>query len=172
MKNLIPFQRLSSNDFLKMQSEEFKTERNKNKIMSKLSATQNALKKKFDEAYTNRLEHENNLNESLNKITTPLPTIESETHSSLRRLSESKNKTQQLRLATKSYSNHTKKTRPEALGSSNLKNVNNIPNSIDDPNELCDKLRLVLSSLNAGDAKNVEEINAIIMRLRKSEVVL
>lgn len=148
-----------------------------NAIMSKLTATQNVMKNKFEKAYTNRIEHEHNLNHAIEPLKA-LSTAASSTNESnspkedvsLRNLSESKNMTQQLRLAKKSYSNHAIKSRP--ISSTKLvDNGNIIREYSNNPNELCDRLRLLLTSQIAG-ANQMEEINTIISKLHDLDIII
>lgn len=105
---------------------------------SKLSATQNIIRKKFEKAYTNRIEHEQDVNRVMNRLTTsPLSTKTDESESenkdfSLRDLSKTTINTPQLRLSNKSYSNDAVKINKEIHR---------------DPNALCDNLRLLLEEL-------------------------
>lgn len=200
MKYLITIERLSCNDFIleknKTKMNQEKTEGNRsNEIMSKLLDTQNVMKNKFEKAYINRLEREHNINEAMqpllitssNEDTSPssINETDSQQESSLRNLAISKNKTSQLRLATKSYSNCAIKSQPMStkkfvdiinnekdLENSTCKNVNNIHKSIDNPNELCARLRVLLPSLIIGEVKHVEEIKAIIIKLHELEILV
>lgn len=135
-----------------------------NEIISKISATQNVLKNKFSKAIANRLEHEKNLNQTMQPhlATTSLKNESESLHdNSLRNLSNnSKNKTQQFRLATKSYLNHAIQSRPMITAKHG-----------DNANELCDRLRLLLTSMIAGDVEQAEEINVIIMKLRRQGII-
>lgn len=45
-------------------------------------------------------------------------------------------------------------------------------NSINKVNELCDRLRILLSSMTANESKNSEEINAIIMELYDLDILI
>lgn len=40
------------------------------------------------------------------------------------------------------------------------------------PNKLCEKMRLLLSPMNACDLAHVEEINSIIVKLREQEIIV
>lgn len=141
-----------------------------NEITSKLLATQNVMKNKFKKAFANRVEREHNLKQSIAPLiasTTINVSDSPEESDSLRNLSKTKNTTNQLRLATKSYSNHALdiKSRP-------MTTVNNIHSCFDDPNKLCDRLRLLLSSQIVGNMEHVEEINSIFMKLRELEIIV
>lgn len=168
--------------------QENKTEGNRsNEIMLKLLATQNVMKNKFKNAYANRLEREYNLNQSIKPLITsslPLSSINdsesTEKNDSLRNLSKIKNVAQQLRLATKSYSNHVIAIKPRPMIAKTRTKIddkknnieNNIHNCFDDPNKLCNRIRFLISSQNDGYTNNVEEINDIITKLRKLEIIV
>lgn len=144
-----------------------------NKIKTKLAATQSVIKKKFKKAYANRLQHEHDVNQAIEPITTvatpttstliPTPSLinnsESEENNiSLRDLSQTKNIAHQLRLATKSYYSYK----------------NNRSARIDDPNELCDRLRLLLASRNADNETNthIREIKSIVAKLHELGILI
>lgn len=153
-----------------------------NEIKLKIAATQNVMKNKFEKAYTNRVEHEYNLNqaiEPLRALSSPTTTInESDSPNeddSLRKLTKSKNIASQLRLATKSYSNLAIKSRPMATTSA-LTTTTPTKNSDSDiihnyysynPNALCDRLRQI-----ANNANQIEEINNIIAQLRDLDIIV
>lgn len=176
-----------------------KTDENKsNEIMLKLIATQNVMKNKFKKAYENRLEREYNLNNAMQPLliassiedtsSSIINENESQQESSLQNHSDSVNKTHQLSLSAKSYSNYAKKSRPATvnlvdiknietdLENSTGKNVNIIHNLIDNPNELCARLRVLLSSLFVDDVKHVEEhveeMKTIINKLHELEILV
>lgn len=140
-----------------------------NEIISKIAATQNVIKNKFSKAIANRLEHEKNLNQTMQPLLTTssdgVTSLKNESESlhdnSLRNLSNNnKNKTHQFRLATKSYLNHAMQPRPMITAKHD-----------DNANELCDRLRLLLTSMIPGDVEQAEEINAIIMKLRRQGII-
>lgn len=160
-----------------------------NEVISKLIATQNVLKNKFRNAHANRIEHENNINQSLNplQINESKSTVESD---SLRNLSKTNKNTQQFRLAAKSYSNHanviksqpmtivasTATTKSQSHESENVRKKPEKSNCVHllDPNELCDRLRSLLTTpiTIADNANRVEEINAIIAQLRDLDILV
>lgn len=137
---------------------------------SKLTTTQNIIRNKFKQAYTNRVEHEYDVNRALKPLTTsPLSTttttktadLETEKKdSSLRDLSKTTNDTPQLRLSNKSYSIHAIKS--QSIETNKEKNR--------DPNELCNNLRMLLSS--AGDLNSMQMINAILEELHDLEIIV
>lgn len=142
-------------------------------LMSQIATTQNIMKNKFNTAYANRLEREHNLNEVIKPLTelstTTTPTINDSDalagDNSLRNLS--KNATQQLRLATKSYPNRSINSRPMSI----TRNDDSVNAEID-PNELCSSLRFLLSSQILGTADHTAEINDIITKLRELKVIV
>lgn len=116
-----------------------------NEIRAKtFAATQKVLKNKFKKAVANRLAQENNLNQAMQPLVTdPL--------------------------------SDAKQTRP----ASTTKVVDNnkkreAKTSIDhiDPNKLCDRLKILLSSLVAEDAEHTQEIKTIINQLRELEILV
>lgn len=148
-------------------------------IMSKLAATQNVMKKKFRKAIANRLEQEYNLKETMEPLrelsfTSSSSLKDSELpkeNVSLRNLSKTKNMIQQLRLATKSYSNPSIKSRPMLTKSitkkladsdnewkkientiSNNDSGNVVRIDFDNPNELCDRF----TTTNCADCEKWE----------------
>lgn len=118
-----------------------------NEIITKLAATQNVIKNKFSKAYANRLEHENNLNQAMQPLFIELV-----------------NDTTPLSI--------TKQSRP-MTSTKVVDNKNcNREAGFNNPNELCDRLRILLSAVIVGDVKHVEEMNAIIMKLHELEILL
>lgn len=127
--------------------------------VSKLTATQNVIRNKFEKAYTNRIVNEHDVNHAMKPLTASAVDLESENNgSSLHNHSKTTNNSEQLHLATKSYSNHSIKTNEEKHH---------------DPNTLCDILRILLASpLNVDDMKSMQQINAILDELRKLEIII
>lgn len=115
-----------------------------NEITKKFIQTQNIIKKKFSKAYANRLENENNLNHVMQPI-----------------LLETSNETD-ISLST------AKQVGP--MSTKQFVNINS--KSFNDPNELCDRLRQILSSLTVYDERYIDEMNAIIMKLRELDLLL
>lgn len=173
--------------FSMMDTEKNSKENKTNAKRSKLSATQIIMKKKFEKAYANRIKHENNLSQTIEPLkaksfTSSMNESKTDTQeedASLRNLSESKNTAQQLRLAKKSYSNHAIESRPATTTKLiNSTNVIEMPensalyNDNNSPNELCERLRLLMTSEIAGHAHQIEEINTIISRLHDLDVLV
>lgn len=145
-----------------------------NAIMSKISATQNVMKNKFEKAYTNRMNREQNLSPVSEQLNVLPSTLMNETESSkedvsLRSLFESKNKAHQLRLAKKSYSNQAIQPRSNAMKLVDSENI--IRKYSDDPNKLSDRLRFLLTSQIAG-VNHTEEINTIISKLHNLNIIV
>lgn len=119
-------------------------------IDSKLTATQNIIRNKFEKAYTNRVDHEHDVNRTMNYLTSSTITDDLEAKNkknSLRDLSKTTgNDTPQLRLLNK------KKHR--------------------DPNVLCDNLRMLLTPLFAGDTNSMQLINDILNELRDLNIIV
>lgn len=143
-----------------------------NEIMSKLLATQNVMKNKFKKAFSNRLEREHILNQSIAPLIASTKTTinDSETpeeSDSLRNLAKTKNTTNQLCLATKSYSIHAIDIKSQPMST-----AHDIHIYFEDPNKLCDRLRLLLSSQIVGNMEHGEEINTIIAKLRELEIIV
>lgn len=118
---------------------------------SKLTATRNIIRDKFEKAYTNRVEHEHDVNRVMNRLTESTITYDSESKNndfSLRDLSKTTptNDTPQLCLSNK------EKHR--------------------DPNALCENLRMLLTSLLAGDTNSMQLINAILDELRDLNIIV
>lgn len=131
--------------------------------MSNLNDTQNIIKKKFEKAYMNRLEHEDDVNQAMKPLTAVSASISDDIESknvSLRDLSKTMNRTSQLRLASKSYSIHASESERNKTTQKNQ-----------DPNALCDSLRMQLSSLFAGDMNCMQSINAILEQLRDLDII-
>lgn len=165
-----------------------------NEIKSKILYTQNIMKNKFEKAFANRLEREHNLNQAMEPLRAlTSPTITSTTTTSinendspnedesLRKLSKSKNTSSQLRLATKSYSNLAIKSRPMTTTLATkttpttltkLADSDIIRNYSHNPNALCERLRLLVTSQIAGNINQIEEINIIIVQLRDLGIIV
>lgn len=134
--------------------------------MSKLSATQNIIRNKFEKVYTNRLEHEQDVEQALKPLTANASTTviqqpqQQQQHITYdldlkNNLAKTINSTPQLRLSNKSYLKHPAKSK------SIKKHC--------DPNELCDNLRMLLSTPFAVD---MNSINAILGELRNLEIIV
>lgn len=116
-----------------------KTENNQlHDIKMKLLETQSIIKNKFNKAYANRLEQEDNLFQTTS--TSPLHPVESSNDAT-----------------SLSITKHS---------------INITHNNPNNPNELCDKLRLLLSTMIDGDVKHREEMNAIVTRLRELNILV
>lgn len=156
--------------------------------MSKLISMQKVMKKKFEKAYANRLNHETNVNKAIE----PLVALSSSTpikneHDSLKETVSHRNlsedNTQQSHLAAKSYSNAT--VNAQRMSTKNVttkitdceneckkvKNINIIHNDFDNANELCDKLRLLLTQPITDKVNQTVEVNKIIRKLRDLNVI-
>lgn len=138
---------------------------------SKLTATQNVIRDKFEKAYTNRVEHEQDVNRVMNRLTAiPQTTLLSMADDLefknndffIRNPTKTTNDTPQLRLSNKSYSIHAIKS------STNKTNRE----KHHDPNALCDNLRIQLSSLLAGDMNSMHLINEILDELRDLNIIV
>lgn len=122
--------------------------------VSKLAATQSVIRNKFEKAYTNRIENENEVNSVMKPLTTnPTLTTTTATSAQIAGDLESKNN---------SFSLH------------NLsKTTNNAKQH--DPNTLCEILRSLLVSstttTNADDVECMHSINAILDELRKLDIM-
>lgn len=128
---------------------------------TELSATRNIIKNKFSKAFANRLEDENNMNQAMQPL-----------------LKESLNNALSLSIAKQSRPMTTIKADDSKYIKKNqetsvlyIKNAKIIRKSFDNPNELCDRLRTLLSSSMTADAISHEE-NAIIAKLRELEILL
>lgn len=138
---------------------------------SKLAATQSVLRKKFEKAYTIRIENENDVDSAMKPLTSK-PTLTTTTTSaqitndlesknndfSLQNISKTTNNSTQLHLASKSHFDDAIKTNEAKQH---------------DPNTLCAILRLLLasSSTNALDLKCMQAINTILDELRKLDIM-
>lgn len=136
--------------------------------MSKLSATQNVIRNKFEKTLTNRLEHEQDVEQALKPLTAIASIQEKQKpqqhqHHNITDETESKNKhakimnsASRMCLPNKSYLN-------------NVDNSRTIKQKLRDPNELCDNLRMLLASPFATD---MNSINAILEELRDLEIIV
>lgn len=141
-------------------------------MATKLDARKKIMKKKFESVVSNRIEHENEQEESPDAISFNPPQDESnppETDASLRNFTTLSNTTHQLRLATKSYTKRIPKTTKKLSGDKN-KPVNIISVS-DNPNTLCDQLRRFLSTQIINDVSH-DEINTTIAKLRDLNTIV
>lgn len=116
---------------------------------SKLTTTQNVIRNKFEQAYTNRLEHEHNVNRVMNSLTSDSKCKEHDFPSQHLSKSSTRKNLQQLQLTTESYPIHS-----------------------NDPNDLCTSLRKLLSSQIADNVNRTHEINSIIDQLREHEIII
>lgn len=141
--------------------------------VSKLTATQNVIKNKFEKAYTNRLVNEHDVNHVMKPLTaspssstsssSSTSTVDLESKNSdfsIHNLSKTTtNNSPQLHLATKSDSNHAIKLNEEKHQH--------------DPNTLCAILRILLaSSPNDGDIRCTQQIKSILDELRELEIII
>lgn len=126
---------------------------------SKLTATQNVIRNKFEKAYTNRLVNKHDVNHAMKSLTarrlsSSTTDLESENNdSSLHNLSKTTttNNSSQLHLVTKI----------------NTEEKNH------DPNTLCAILRILLtSSPKVGDMNCMRQINTILDELRELEIII
>lgn len=112
--------------------------------MSKLSVTQNVIRDKFKKAYANRLEHEHDADQTMKPF-----------------LMESSNEATSL--STSSTSTLLKKDSKE-VGRNEESQYNS--------NELCKRLRLLLTSRIVGSVDHTPEINTIIAELRELKILV
>lgn len=126
---------------------------------SKLTATQNVLRKKYNKAYMNRVEHEREVNEAMKPHTVSLSTSTTKTADFE---SETVNSTpEELHLLSKSYSMHPVKS--ELIKRNEEKQR--------DANALCDSLRKLLPSLLTGDMNCMQSINNILEEMRDMGII-
>lgn len=134
--------------------------------MSKLSLAQNTIRNKFEKTLTNRLEHEQNVEQALKPLTAIASTQEKQPqqhqHHNITCEAESKNKhakimnsASQMCLPNKSYLNTTFNSRTTKKPC--------------DPNELCDSLRMLLATPFTAD---MNSINSILEELRYLEIIV
>lgn len=148
-----------------------------NEIMSELVSTQHVLKNKFKQALANRLNHENNLNQAMEPLRASIKETETQDRDdSLRNLSILKNTASQLRLATKSYLKQTMESRPiptmKLADDENVRILYNDNIHNNNPNELCDRLRLLIATQNTENANHVEEIKTILAKLHDLDLLV
>lgn len=129
--------------------------------MSRINATQNVIRNKYKKAYTRRLEHEHDVNQSMIPLTAATTTVESKNKDfSLQNLSKTPNVSSHL--TTKSFSKRAIKSR--SIKTNKEKRI--------DPNTLCDSLKILLtSSQNVGEMKCMQ-ISSILDELRKLEIIV
>lgn len=117
------------------------------KKMNQKTTTQNVIRNKFQKAYANRLEHEQDVEQSMKSHTvSPLPTPASP-------------------ITTTSVTT----TIPATTTSSDAKTNNEMQF---DPNQLCDKLRVLMNSPVADSLHQKREISFIIKKLRELEIIV
>lgn len=123
--------------------------------VSKLTATQNIIRNKFEKAHKIRLENEHDVNRAMKPHTASITSgLESKNNDPRIVSKTTTNHSPQLHLATESCSNHVIKTN-------------------DDPNTLCDILRTLLaSSQNVDKIECMRQINAILDELRDLEIII
>lgn len=133
-----------------------------NEIKIKLAATQDVIKNKFSKAYANRIDGENNLNH----VMQPLLMGSTNDATSLSNTKQS----QPMTTKRKDADSKICKNNPDT-SIPFIKNEKTIHISNDNPNELCDRLRMLLT-LFTNDVKHAEEINSIINKLRELEILV
>lgn len=117
------------------------------KIMSQFVNTQNIIRNKFEKAYMNRIKHEQPLlmNSSIDGAS----------------------------LSTTKQSRAMKITAKVSDSKNYKKDLETSVLYINNPNELCERLRILLSTMHADDnAKHVEEIHNIIMKLNELDLLV
>lgn len=115
-----------------------------NENISQFADTQNVIRNKFEKACMNRHVREQDVHQAMK----PLASICQSTPDIQQQNSAA---------AAQNNSNQANKT---GLDGTN------------EPNELCDKLKQLISSMVVGDVNHAQEINAIIMKLREQEILL
>lgn len=129
---------------MSLQNSETHQEKNDaNEIKMKMIATQNVIKSKFSKAKANRIEQENNLKQTMRPL-----------------------------LAVSSTHSRPTTTSTKTADNKNRKDINNIHFSFNNPNELCERLRIHLSTMSENDVKQEEEMKAIINKLRELEILV
>lgn len=139
--------------------QEKKNEPNEIKMME----AQNIIKKKFGKAYANRLEQENDLIQAVH----PLQTDSSNDATSLSIIKQPRT----LTLIRDADINNNNCKQDHETSVQYIKNANIIRKSFINPNEMCDRLRKIFSLMTVGETEYVEEMNAIIMKLRELEIL-
>lgn len=136
-----------------------KTESNEEKFAD----TQNILKSKFSKAYAFRVENEKNLNKTLQPLFTELS--DDAIPISIA------NDSQSMLSKEVNVSKYHKKGLESSTLHSRIADFSH--QFLNDPNVLCDRLRILLSStVILPDNQSVEEINAIIMQLREQGIIV
>lgn len=135
-----------------------------NANVSKIVDTQSIIRYKFKKACMNRLQDEHGMNQALKPFTT---TNEMETKVddfSPQYLSEtsSNSRIHQPQLATKNISNHLLKS--GVSGTTEKRQQN--------PNELCERLRQLVTLQIGGNMNHTKEINSIIKELHKQNIII
>lgn len=121
---------------------------NQNGVL-KLSATRNAIRNKFKKAYTNRIEREEDVNLAMKPLTAAPAAPTQPTTSVLEPQKED------------SSPHHHR-----------YRQLKSLPKKTHcDSNELCNKLRFLLTSQLSGNAKHTREIGAIVKKLREQKIV-
>lgn len=138
--------------------EKTEQESRSSEIRSKLSVTQNVIRNKFEKACKNRLEHEHDAKQAMEPFTQNQPL---------------EIKTGDLQFKDNEYSIHdlsntTTKNSTLQLCLPPKKKYEKHCNS----NELCDDLRILLSSLINGNGNCMQEINRIIEELHEQEIII
>lgn len=119
---------------------------NTNKL-KKIADTQSIIRKKFKKAYANRLEREHEVNQVMKPLIEPSTSTKKYDMQPQHRQIHAKN--------------DSKRSVKYKLAISN------------EPNDLCNRLRIISASSNAVvDVKHTEEKNAIITRLRELNLLL
>lgn len=131
------------------------------KSVSKLTTTQNVIRKKFRKARAFRLESEQDVNDAMKHLTNG--------SSKTNNLETKNNSTQSLNhlndLDSKNSSAHSNSHSNHAIGMSK--------NNERDPNKLCDILRTLLTSFsqNADRVNHLHQIDIIFNELRDLEII-
>lgn len=144
--------------------EKIEQESRSNVNTMKLSVTQNVIRNKFKTAYMHRLEDEHNVNQAMKPLTVD-PTI---TTSSIKNEMETNEndfpiQNQSETITTTNW--NAAKINSKQPFKLKLVETNNIPN------ELCNRLREILTSTNVDSTNHSEEISQIIKKLRNLEIL-
>lgn len=113
-------------------------------MQRQIADTQNVIKKKFEKACKNRMKHEQDVDQALKPLIAAVPV-------KIKR-----------DLSSKTIVVPTQNP---------MKHVKNHANNDVNPNELCDKLRMLLASHLSGNAQT-NEINSIIAKLKELKIIV
>lgn len=128
-------------------------------VSLKLSATRNIIRNKFEKAYANRIEREKDVNLAMK----PLTAAHSSAPASSTGKLDIRKEDLSVRHRVKSPSKQSKQHQSLSAKTRHTR--------FTDSNNLCDRLRLLLTSQLSGNTHHTVGINAIVAKLREQKIL-